>query len=389
MALKDYKDIIHRCFRCGYCKFTSDYSYLGFNCPVYNKVRLESYSPGGMMWLIYASLIKKELKPSKHLSEILYSCTMCRNCSQQCKFQFNEDIVNILKAAREEMVEKQLTPPMVGQFLTNVYDYGNPYREQKQNRDNWAENTEIKQYEKGDEFLYYVGCVGSYDTVSQKAARALGSVLLKSDLSFGILGNREICDGNEVDMLGEKGLFEFLKEENTQTFKELGVKKIVTLSPHSYNALKNNYSNEFEVFHYTQLLRDLIKSNKLDVSGGFKAKVTYHDPCFLGRYNNEYDAPREILTAIPGIELIEMERTKENSFCCGGGCGNFYTDILGSGQNSPSRVRVREAHDTGASILAVSCPVCLMMLEDALKAEGLENELAIKDISEIVNEALL
>jgi len=120
-----------------------------------------------------------------------------------------------------------------------------------------------------------------------------------------------------------------------------------------------------------------------------RQKVTYHDPCFLGRYNNEYDAPREILTAIPGIELIEMERTKENSFCCGGGCGNFYTDILGSGQNSPSRVRVREAHDTGASILAVSCPVCLMMLEDALKAEGLENELAIKDISEIVNEALL
>lgn len=389
MAIKDYKDIIHRCFRCGYCKFTSDYSYLGFNCPVYSKYRLESYSPGGMMWLIYASLVKGELKPSKHLSRILYSCTMCRNCSQECKFKFNEDIVNILKAAREEMVDKQLVPPMVNQFLTNVYDYGNPYRELKQNRDNWAENTGVKQYEKGDEFLYYVGCVGSYDTVSQKAAKALGSVLLKSGLPFGFLGSREVCDGNEVDMLGEKGLFEFLKEENTQTFKELGVKKIVTLSPHSYNALKNNYSNEFEVFHYTQLLRDLVKSGKLDVSRGFKAKVTYHDPCFLGRYNNEYDAPREILTAIPGVELVEMERTKENSFCCGGGGGNFYTDILGSGKDSPSRIRVREAHDTGANILAVACPVCMMMLEDALKAERLEDELAIKDISEIMNAALL
>jgi Fe-S oxidoreductase len=184
-------------------------------------------------------------------------------------------------------------------------------------------------------------------------------------------------------------LFEFLKEENTQTFKKVGVKKIVTLSPHSYNALKNNYSNEFEVFHYTQLLRDLVKSGKLDVSRGFKAKVTYHDPCFLGRYNNEYDAPREILTAIPGVEFVEMERTKENSFCCGGGGGNFYTDILGSGMDSPSRIRIREAHDTGANILAVACPVCMMMIEDALKAEGLEDKLAIMDISEIVNAALL
>ncbi|HPB70205.1 MAG: (Fe-S)-binding protein [Syntrophales bacterium] len=385
MALADYEGMIHRCFRCGYCKFTSDYSYVGFNCPMYNKVRLESYSPGGLMWLIHAALVKEKLKPSKHLSEILYSCTLCRNCSEECRFQFHEDIVHVLKAAREAMVEKQLVPPMVSQFLKNVYDYGNPYRELKENRGHWAENTGIRQYEKGDEFLYYVGCVGSYDTVSQKAARALGRVLLKSGLSFGILGSREICDGNEVDMLGEKGLFEFLKEENTRTFKELGVKKIVTLSPHSYHALKNSYSDEFEVFHYTQLFRDLIKSGALDVSGGFRTKVTYHDPCFLGRYNHEYDAPREILTAIPGIELIEMERAKENAFCCGGGGGNFYTDILGGGESTPSRIRVMEARETGAKILAVSCPVCMMMLEDALKAEGLENELAIKDIAEIMD----
>jgi Fe-S oxidoreductase len=388
MALEDYKNIVHRCFRCGYCKFTGDYSYLGFNCPVYNKYRLESYSPGGMMWLIYAALVKGELNPSEHLSTILYSCTMCRNCVEECKFKFHEDIVNILKAAREEMVGKHLVPSMVNRFLTNVYDYGNPYRELRGNRGNWAEDTKIKQYEKGDEFLYYVGCVGSYDTTSQKAARALGSVLLKAGLSFGILGNRELCDGNEVDMLGEKELFEFLREENTQMFKELGVKKVVMLSPHSYNALKNSYSNEFEVFHYTQLLRDLIKSGKLDVSKGFKAKVTYHDPCFLGRYNNEYDAPREILTAIPGIELIEMERNRENSFCCGGGGGNFYTDVLGSGKDSPSRIRVREAYDTGANILAVACPICMMMLEDAVKTEGLEDELIIKDISQIVEESL-
>jgi len=388
MAFEDYQNIIHRCFRCGYCRFTSDCSYLGFNCPVYDKYHFETYSPGGMMWLIYASLVKKEIKWTEHMSKILYSCTMCRNCSEQCRFKFSQDIIDILKAAREETVDAQTAPPMVGRFLTNVYMYSNPYREMRGKRGDWAEDIKIPRYQKGDEFLYYVGCVGSYDTTSKKAARALGKVLLKSGLSFGILGEKENCDGNEVDMLGEKSLFEFLRENNIQMFKELGVKKIVTLSPHSYNAMKNNYSDEFEVFHYTQLLWNLIECGKLNVFENFKAKVTYHDPCFLGRYNNEYDSPRQILRAIPGIELIEMERNRENAFCCGGGGGNFYTDILGSGKDSPSRVRVREAYDTGATVLAVACPICMMMLEDAVKAEGLEEKLAIKDISEIVEESL-
>jgi Fe-S oxidoreductase len=313
---------------------------------------------------------------------------MCRNCVEQCRFKFSEDLVNILKAAREEVIDSRLVPPMVSRFLTNIYTYGNPYRQAREERGNWAENTKIKRYEKGDEFLYYVGCVGSYDTTARKAAVALGCVLLESHLSFGILGNEEDCDGNEVDMLGERGLFEWLREKNIQKLKVLGVKKIVTLSPHSYNAMKNNYLDEFEVLHYTQLLRDLIKSGKLNISKRFDAKVTYHDPCFLGRYNKEYDAPREILRAIPGIELLEMERSRENSFCCGGGGGNFYTDILGGGKDSPSRVRVREARDAGANILAVACPICMMMLEDAVKTEGLEGELIVKDISQIVRESL-
>ena len=388
MAIEDYKNIIHRCFRCGYCKFTHDCSYLGFNCPVYNKYRMETYSPGGMMWLIYASLVKKEIEWTEHISEILYSCTMCGNCVEQCRFKFSEDLVNILKAAKEEVVETRIVPPMVGRFLTNVYTYGNSYKEPREERGNWAEGIKIKQYEKGDEFLYYVGCVGSYDTTSKRAAKALGEVLSESGLSFGILGDKEICDGNEVDMLGEKGLFEFLRDNNTQMFKELGVKKIVTLSPHSYNAMKNSYSNDFEVLHYTQLLRDLIKGGKLDVSNGLNAKVTYHDPCFLGRYNNEYSAPREILSAIPGIEMVEMERNKENAFCCGGGGGNFYTDMMGGGTDSPSRIRVKEAHDTGANILAVACPICMMMLVDAVKTEELEEELVVEDISEIVKKSL-
>jgi Fe-S oxidoreductase len=178
-----------------------------------------------------------------------------------------------------------------------------------------------------------------------------------------------------------------LAKKNIDTFEKLGVKKIVTLSPHAYNAIKNDYPQygaNFKVQHYVQILREIIDRGELDVSKGLDARVTYHDPCFLGRYNGEYDAPREILNRIPGVDLVEMERNRENSFCCGGGSGNFYTDLFGSIENSPARIRIREAHETGADILAVACPSCMIMLEDALKVEGLEKNLKIMDISEIV-----
>ena len=386
MALEDYKNIIHRCFRCGYCRFTSDCSYLGFNCPVYDKYRLETYSPGGMMWLIRAWK-EKDIEWTDSLATILYSCTTCNNCVEHCKFKFRGDIVNIIVAAREEMVENGLVLPPVRRFLENVYLYGNPYRELRTNRDKWTEGTKIKQYT-DEEFLYYVGCVGSYDARCQEVARALADVLLEAGLSFGILGSQEDCDGNEVRILGEKRLFETLVEKNTKMCDELGVKKIVTLSPHSYNAFKNYYPDRFEVFHYTQILRDLIKKGRLTFSRELAYKVTFHDPCFLGRHNSEYEAPREILASIPGIELVEMERNRADAFCCGGGSGNFYTDFFGGREGSPARNRVREAYETGASILAVACPTCMTMLTDAAKSEGLEEKLAVKDISEIVKESL-
>ncbi|MCK4723289.1 MAG: (Fe-S)-binding protein, partial [Dehalococcoidia bacterium] len=167
-------------------------------------------------------------------------------------------------------------------------------------------------------------------------------------------------------------------------------KSIITLSPHSYNVMKNEYPElgaDFEVIHYTQFLRDLIKNKKLKPTKGFKARVTYHDPCFLGRHNEEYDAPREVLSSIPGVELTEMESRREHSFCCGGGGGNFYTDMLGGAENSPSRIRIREAYATGAEVLAVACPICMTMLDDAVKVEGLEDKLGVKDIAEIVRQA--
>lgn len=384
MALEDYKQIVHRCFRCGYCKLTDSYSQ--FNCPVYSRFRLETCSPGGMMWLIRAWM-EKDIDWSDSLARILYSCTTCNNCVEHCKFEFSSDIVNIITAAREEMVENGLVLPRVATFFRNIEATGNPYRELPADRSKWAEAAEIAEYE-GQEYLYYVGCVGSYDERGREIARALGDVLLEANLSFGILGSKEVCDGNEVKILGEKRIFEMLVERNAQTFNDLGVKKIITLSPHSYNAFKHYYPNGFEVFHYTQILSHLIKERKLDVSQGFKARVTYHDSCFLGRHNSEYESPREILEAIPGIELVEMERNRADAFCCGGGSGNFQTDFFGGGELSPGRIRVREAYETGANILAVACPICIIMLSDAVKSEGLEEKLIVKDVSEIVRESL-
>jgi len=385
MQQQDYASQIHRCFRCGYCKFPTDYS--SFNCPSYRRFRFDTYSTSGRLWLVYAWL-KGEIEWSERFAEVLYTCTTCKNCVEQCPMKFAPDIVDWIVGARSDMVEKGRVPPRVAHFFDSVYGYGNPLKLLRSDRAAWANGT--KMYAPDDEYLLYVGCLGSYDENGQKMARSLVHVLKAAGVSFGILGNDEECCGNEIYMLGEMGLFRTLAEKNSQQFKELGVKKIVALSPHAYNTMKNNYpafGASFEVYHYTQLLYDLIKKNKIKLSQD-KAKVTYQDPCFLGRYNNIYDEPRRVLQNIPGLELVEMDRNKKDAFCCGGGSGNFIMDLLAGGEDSPARVRIREAYATGADTLAVACPSCLTMFTDAVKAEDLDGKLAVKDVSQIVKESL-
>ncbi|MBN2032119.1 MAG: (Fe-S)-binding protein [Deltaproteobacteria bacterium] len=381
-----YEELVHRCFRCGYCKFTEDYH--DFNCPTYRKFRFETYSPGGRMWLIRAWL-NNEIKTSERFQQILFSCATCANCVEHCVFTFKDDLVNIFVAAREKLVSEGIIPPAVRDYLKNIYIGGNPYKEPEAERGKWTEGTSIKAFE-GQEYLFYIGCVGSYDERAKKIARSVGNLFLKSGLSFGILGEKEHCDGNEVKVLGEAGLFQYLAERNITQFKEIGAKKIVTLDPHALNAFKKHYRElgaTFEVFHSTQILAHLIRSGKIPLSS-YEARVTFHDPCYLGRHNGIYDAPREILQSIPGVELLKMRQNKADALCCGGGGGNFFTDILGGGKDSPGRIRVRQALDTGAQIIAVSCPQCAKMLDDALKAENLTERLEVLDVSEILNRAL-
>jgi Fe-S oxidoreductase len=294
----------------------------------------------------------------------------------------------MIVAAREEAVADGLVMPKVARFFQNIEAYGNPYRELREDRGRWAEGTGIEPYH-GQEFLFYVGCVGSFDEKGQRAAQAVGKLLLTAGVSFGILGADEECDGNEVHILGESRVFQMLRERNTGLFQKAGVKKIITLSPHSYNIFRNEYPAGFEVFHYTKILGELIEQGRLKPASKLDMRVTYHDPCFLGRQAGEYEAPREILKAVPGLKLIEMARNRQSSFCCGGGSGNFYTDFFGGGQNSPSRIRVREAAETGANTLAVACPTCAVMLTEAVKDEGMTEKLAVKDIAEIVRESAL
>jgi Fe-S oxidoreductase len=386
MALADYKykEVIHRCFRCGYCKFPGDWSDVT-NCPAYARYRLESYSTGGRLWLIRA-WINGDIPWSEHLAKIVYACAACNNCVEKCPLPFNVDIVNMVVAAKNEMVELGLLPAPVKTYLKNVQLHGNPYGLPAKRRSGWMEGLEVSPYQ-GQEFLYFVGCEGSYDTRAQLAAGALATLLSNAGVSFGVLGNDETADGNDVEMLGEDGLTEHLAGKNIARFHDLGVKKIITLSPHAYNAIKNIYprfGGRFDVFHYTQILDQLIREKKHIGDQLTGTRVTFHDPCFLGRWNNEYNAPRNILKAL-GAQIVEMGRNKKSALCCGGGAGNYITDLLGGSEESPARIRVREAHSAGAQILATACPNCLTMLEDAVKVEGLENTLKVRDIAELIN----
>jgi len=382
----EHAEIVHRCFRCGYCKFPSDY--VDFNCPSYKAFGWDTYSPGGRMWLIRAWL-NDEIKTSPHFAEVLYSCVACDNCKNQCVFpKFRDYLPDIFQEARAELVNEGRIPPTVRDYFKAIAINGNPYKLPQSERGKWAEGTGLQPYT-NQEYLFYAGCVGSYDEVGQKMARSVGRLLADAGVSAGILGSEEACDGSEVKILGETGLFTRLAEENIGQFNAKGVKKIITLDPHALNVFKKEYpklGGLFRVFHYTEILAGLIREKKFALSD-YPAKVTYHDPCYLGRHNQIYGPPREVLKAIPGVELAEMHRSGLNAFCCGGGGGNFFTDILGAGEDSAGRVRVREARDTGARIIAVACPSCAKMLSDAIKAEELEETLEVLGIAEIIERA--
>lgn len=236
--------------------------------------------------------------------------------------------------------------------------------------------------------LYYVGCTPAYDPRIQKVAKALVQCLQRAKVEFGILGTEERCCGSEIRRMGEEGLFEILVEDNLNAFKEYPLRLIITTSPHCYNVFKNEYSNlDCQVQHYTQFVARLIDEGKLSFNrNGKELLVAYHDPCFLGKKNGVFEEPRKILQNIPGIKLVEFDRSKQRSLCCGGG-GRMWTESKRSVERL-AETRVKEAVELGVQVIATACPFCLLTLEDGVKTTEYENSLRIIDIMELIREAL-
>jgi Fe-S oxidoreductase len=388
MPLQDVRDFLHLCRLCGNCR-QSGTSYQAI-CPAGERFGFDAYYSRGRS-IIAQQLLDGSIGWTASVAEVIYRCTLCGGCVEQCPVEYRDHLLDVLRALRAECVDRGTLPSAVKRFLENVYASGNPWKAPRNHRGDWAAATALARYAPGHTFLYYVGCVGSYDPRGMQIARTLGEVLQAAGVSCGILGEEEGCDGNEALVLGETGLFEYLATENLRTFERLGVRRILALSPHSSHVMRREYPRlgaHIEVTHYTQLLRDLLALGRLDVSNGFRHRVTYHDPCLLGRQQGEYEAPRAILANIPGIALVEMPRNREHSFCCGGGAANFYAGALDGTDRSPGRIRIREARDTGAEVVAVACPNCLTMLEEAVKGEDLVGRVVVKDLAEIVREAM-
>jgi Fe-S oxidoreductase len=290
------------------------------------------------------------------------------------------------------MVETSDVPRTVRDILTGVVKYHNPLGMHPSKRMDWAKDLNVKTFPTVTQadILYFVCCMNVYDQRTQEIAKAMVPIFNKLGLSFATLGSEEWCCGDHIIRLGEKGLFEELAEHNISMFKQFGAQKIVTLSPHCYNTFKNDkpyVDAKIPVQHYTQFLAEAIEQGKIKPTKSVKKRVTYHDPCFLGKRNEIYDAPRQILKAINGIELVEMKRTGWNSFCCGGGAGRVWTEDAPC-EKRPSVNRVNEALNLGAEVIATACPFCITTLEDAVKVLDAENKIVVKDVLELLKEAL-
>lgn len=383
-SIQDFKEDIYRCsYECFNCTIFSP-EFLP-SCPAYEKFGFNSYASRGRSGIMEAYLAGR-ISLSSDMAQIFYACSLCGACRVCCQQDWKDYNLEAFLAMREELLENGFAPASLRDALKSIQKYGNPYGVPADTRSEWTTGLGLEEF-KQQEYLLYIGDEGSFDLRGQRMAKDLVKILQKAGVSFGILGNREFCDGHEVKVAGETYLFEYIVQHNIDLFKELGVKKVVTLSPHAYHTMKHDYplyGAEFEVYHYTHLLNDLIKEGKIKTPTPYNHKVFYHDPCYLGRYNEEYEIPREILRAIPGLELIDLPRQRDKAFCCGGGGANLYTDALTGGQRTPGRMRINEIHDGGADIAAVACPICAMMLDDAVKAESLEEKIEVVDITGIL-----
>lgn len=364
-------DAFRHCFQCGLCDTV---------CP-WNRVREFS--------------IRRIIRESAFgLTEIegedIWRCTTCGRCPSKCPRGVKQIEVGV--SLRRVASEYEVFPASVRSARTaraSLISEGNPLQGERNRRAEWAEELAVKPYEEGMEALYFVGCYLSYDPRMKKVAAATARILQKAGVEFGILGSKENCCGESIRKTGSEQVFKQLAKDNIKTFIEKGVRKIIVSSPHCYHTFKNEYPElmvHFEVVHITQFIAELIREKRLELKGNLAETVTWHDPCYLGRHNSIYDEPRDILRQISGLNLIEMEDSREDSLCCGGGGGRIWMDT--PQEERFSDIRLEQAKDTGARLLVTACPYCITNFEESRLNLEYENEIEIKDITEIVQELM-
>ena len=324
--------------------------------------------------------------------EELWACTTCRNCEDQCPVM-NEHVDKIIDLRRYLVMTQGEMPSEASRYFQNIERQANPWGTNRNERIKWREGMEdiIKTVDEVEEFdvLFWVGSMGSFDIRNQKIVRSFARLLDKAGVKFAILGNQEGNSGDTVRRMGNEYLFQELCVQNIEIFQSYNVRKIVTTDPHAFNTFKNEYPEfglEAEVLHHTQMLADLLKDGKLKPTKAVDEKIAYHDSCYIGRYNDIYDSPRDILRAVPGIEILEMERNRESALCCGAGGGRMWME-----EHEGTRInlaRTEMALETNPTVIGSNCPYCLTMLSDGTKAKEVEEQVQTLDIAEIIEKSI-
>jgi len=359
------------CFQCGLCDTV---------CP-WNRVRPFS--------------IRKIIRQATFgLTEIegedIWRCTTCGRCPQHCPRGVKQIEVGV--ALRRVASNYEVFPESVRSARTaraSLISEGNPLQFERGRRGDWAKGLDVPEFAEDMDILYFVGCYLSFDPRMKKVAVATANLLQKAEVSFGILGSRENCCGESIRKTGSEDVFKRLAKENIKTFIDAGVRRILVSSPHCYHTFLNEYPEfrvHFDVVHISQYLLELVTSGRLTIGKDLPKTVTYHDPCYLGRHNDVYDAPRRLLQMVPGLRLVEMADSRKNSLCCGGGGGRIWMDT--PKEERFSNLRLIQARDVGAEILATACPYCITNFEESRLNLEYEPYLEIRDITEIIHEVV-
>lgn len=393
LSWKDNLDY-YSCTECGRCQDL---------CPAWNTGK--PLSPKKLIMDLKANLYRNKEKIlagkidevesviDAHITEdVIWACTSCRACEVACPV-FIEHTDKIYDIRRNLVMMESRFPPEVQAVFKNMETNASPWAFAASDRANWSDGLEIKTLADvgnadGLDVLLWVGCAGSFDDRNKKVLRSFVSLLKKADVKFAILGNEEQCTGDPARRIGNEYLFQTLATANIETMNRYQVKKVVTACPHCFNTLKNEYKDfggQYEVVHHSQYISQMIREGKLKPTNALDAKVTFHDSCYMGRWNNVYDQPRAVLESIPSVELVEMKNHHEQSMCCGAGGGRMWMEeTIGKRVNV---TRTEQALETGATVIASSCPFCMTMISDGLKSKDKQDSVKIMDIAELMDQA--